>query len=288
MKTMSDDNDDSTAVSVAASTSTATAAELNQNRLMCENCSNDRFFADFSSNACEKCANSRSIALICVNCNRIHCATCKQKQKPAATAVVAATSKEKARLPLQLTIHAARGYVYAAGPAIERAAARFLSAVPTDWVMNRQRRDGGDEHHITVLSKFDLAAISANRNEVLRAFADTLPVYDGSNEPFQVLGVGSAVDGDSVAVFVVVEWPELDVVRTKLGLPHHDPHITLGFKRADIHGVSKNITALISDDVDAVADRLASLKLSKGGGGGGGGGKANNNKNTAARGRKKK
>lgn len=284
--TLSDDNDDSNAAAASASI----AALSNQNRFFCETCSNDRFFAELSSSACGKCAKSRSIALICINCNRSHCATCKQTQKPA-------TTTEKLPLtnqPAPLTIHAARGYVYAAGPAIERAAARFLSAVPTDWVMNRQRRDGGDHHHITVLSKFDLAAISAGRTEVLRAFADTLPVYDGSSEPFHVLGVGSAVDGDSVAVFVVVEWPELDVVRTKLGLPHHDPHITLGFKRADIHGVSKNITALISDDVDAVADRLASLKLAKGGGGGGGGsGKANNsnnnnNSNKATRGRKKK
>lgn len=130
--------------------------------------------------------------------------------------------------------------------------------------MNRQRRDGGAKHHITMVSRMDLNDVSASRAEVVRAFSETLT---GDGEPFQVLGVGSAVNGDSIAVFVIVDWPQMNEVRAKLGLPRHDPHITLGFKRADIHGVSKNVTTLISDDVNVVTERLATLKRTGGGGG---------------------
>lgn len=249
------DNDNEIAeLKVNASSTSATS------RIVCEKCANDRFFAESSANddACLACSK-RALMLICTNCNLKRCASCAERPAAPAVAVAATSSSTQS-----VTISAERGYIAATGPAIERAAARFLGAVPQDWVLNRQRRDGGAKHHITLLSRMDLNGVAASRAEVVRAFSETL--VDGG-EPFQVLGVGSAVSGDSIAVFVVVDWPQMHAVRDKFGLARHDPHITLGFKRADIHGVSKNVNALISDDVDVVTERLAALK--RGGGGGG-------------------
>jgi len=78
------------------------------------------------------------------------------------------------------------------------------------------------------------------------------------------LGVGSATDGDNVAVFLVVEWPEVASVREELGLPPSDTHITLGFKRSDVHGCAKDATTLLAGDesqIDALADKLASVAV---------------------------
>jgi hypothetical protein len=157
-----------------------------------------------------------------------------------------------------LTIAFEKGYVSAQGPAVERAAARFVSAVPGAWVQNRQRRDG-EHHHVTLLSKFDLQAISVSREQVLDMFRDALSPGAETREPFGVEGVGSVTEADgNTAVFVVLDFPELSQVRERLGLKaRQDPHITLGFKRSDVHDVRKDATTLLPDEsLDELSARL--------------------------------
>jgi hypothetical protein len=157
-----------------------------------------------------------------------------------------------------LTIACEKGYVSASGPAVERAAARFISAVPGAWVQNRQRRDG-EHHHVTLLSKFDLQAISVSREEVLDMFRDALSAGAETREPFGVEGVGSVTEADgNTAVFVVLDFPELSQVRERLGLKaRQDPHITLGFRRSDVHDVRKDATTLLPDEsLDELSARL--------------------------------
>ncbi len=49
---------------------------------------------------------------------------------------------------------------------------------------------------------------------------------------WQALGVGLARDGADEAYFVAVHWPAAQRLRTRLRLPEHHLHITLGFRSA--------------------------------------------------------
>ena len=45
--------------------------------------------------------------------------------------------------------------------------------------------------------------------------------------------------GGNFSLMVVVEWMELQELRSSFGLPPNDPHVTVGFRDHDIHGVAK-------------------------------------------------
>lgn len=59
------------------------------------------------------------------------------------------------------------------------------------------------------------------------------------------LGLGRVAHEDTVAVFVVLEWPAANALRVSLGLPPQDFHVTLGFSRTDVHGVRKDKSTLV-------------------------------------------
>lgn len=91
--------------------------------------------------------------------------------------------------------------------------------------------------------------------EVLRKIAELV------TRDFDVLGVGSASAKSNATVFVVVKWPQMNQVRAAFGLEHKDFHVTLGFKQSDIHGVAKDETSLVGDDVDQLAAKIAAMKV---------------------------
>lgn len=59
------------------------------------------------------------------------------------------------------------------------------------------------------------------------------------------LGLGRASNKEGcVAYYRVLVWPEINRIRQELGLEPHDLHVTVGFKTADVHGVTKDATTL--------------------------------------------
>ena len=53
----------------------------------------------------------------------------------------------------------------------------------------------------------------------------------------------------------------LDAARDELHLPKQDFHVTLGFAHADIHGVAKDASTLMSDDLERIAAKFAKLAI---------------------------
>ena len=60
-----------------------------------------------------------------------------------------------------------------------------------------------------------------------------------------MLGVGKAESKGNTSYFVVCESDKLDAVRTRLGLPKQDLHITIGFDKRDVFGVVKDKSSLL-------------------------------------------
>jgi|ETNvirnome_6_100_1030635.scaffolds.fasta_scaffold08526_4 hypothetical protein len=124
---------------------------------------------------------------------------------------------------------------------------------------NKFERDG-HEWHITVVGAREISqaikqikvqnpelskkqAKERIKNIIINNFKEnvkTSPTYKG---------VGVVEDEDNAAYFVVVDWPEMQNVRHNIGLDDKDFHVTLGFKIKDIHGVSKDDSTLINEDI---------------------------------------
>lgn len=93
------------------------------------------------------------------------------------------------------------------------------------------------EWHIAIISPLEYPAIK-RRFHILPQeirFA-TAPQY---------LGLGSATKGDDATYFIVVHWPEAQEFRIKNGLPKIDLHITIAFRKNDIHDVPKDSSTLL-------------------------------------------
>ena len=124
---------------------------------------------------------------------------------------------------------------------------------------NKFERDG-HEWHITVVGAKEINQAIKNlkaenpelskkqakqqiKDTVINNFKEnvkTSPTYKG---------VGMVEDEDNAAYFVVVDWPEMQNVRHNIGLNDKDFHVTLGFKIKDIHGIPKDNSTLINEDV---------------------------------------
>lgn len=145
-----------------------------------------------------------------------------------------------------------KGYLALHGESVEFAAhSHGLADVPQDWRAHREDRDGL-EHHITLVSRTELehlALAQTGAKKVTKEFvSDLLWTFacDVRND-WVARGRGQVQDGDSIATFVVVNWPQANLWRAEQGLAKSDFHITLGFSRSggDIHGVPKGESTLI-------------------------------------------
>ena len=167
------------------------------------------------------------------------------------------------------------------GTGIENAVDALVDCVPPAWRAQRERRDNGASHHVTLLSKRDLAKVQASGLDAAHAVDVLASALQRAAKAcrtdaellFRVLGVGSAVDSGSaggkkgnanVAVFAVLDCAALNEARATLNLPAKDLHITLGFARADVHDVAKDASTLIgsTDELDRITAKLTKLSIS--------------------------
>ena len=130
--------------------------------------------------------------------------------------------------------------MYVEGAHVDAAATPVIDSIDKNWVLNRERRDGGSTHHITIVEKRELHRLSKNGAELVRLFAQGIADDRDKRkltEPFDSLGffrwayystnvffskvlmhsVGIASEGQGAksncAVFVVVDWPAINVCR---------------------------------------------------------------------------
>jgi len=115
--------------------------------------------------------------------------------------------------------------------------------------------DGSASYHITLCLPFEFEAlpgVEAPSKRKLRELclsrckqlcADAAELSLARAAP---LGIGRLEQDDgNFALFVVVEWPELQALRARHGLPPNHPHVTVGFRDSDIHGRAKDRATLL-------------------------------------------
>ncbi|CDF40315.1 unnamed protein product [Chondrus crispus] len=154
------------------------------------------------------------------------------------------------------------------GPEIERVCASLVEKIPPACAERRVHMRG-NPHHITIIRPPEISHLSNyykhGKQRLLSKAFESL-----KHSTMQILGVGrvrgptkrtkrksSALPESTVAkgvvvepalaeaYFVVVEWPAGNALRTELGLPPIDFHITLGFSVKDIHDVRKDRSTLV-------------------------------------------
>jgi hypothetical protein len=123
---------------------------------------------------------------------------------------------------------------------------RLESELGEDFLLytgNQIARDGG-KYHITVINVMDYGRLvkSLGMDKFLSGLE---PILEYEIDDLDMLGVGKAESKGNTSYFVVCESDKLDAVRTRFGLPKQDFHITLGFDKKDVFGVTKDKSSLL-------------------------------------------
>jgi SAM-dependent methyltransferase len=150
------------------------------------------------------------------------------------------------------------GFVGYGGTWVAETAREMSPLVPAEHVARRDTVRAGRAHHMTVVGAKEVRLLPYALKGDMRELVATLQALlkqphgleSGSSGDPRAVGVGRVVDpADDAndAYYVVVEWPAGAAARAKLGLPPHDFHITLGFRKRDVHGIRKDCDTLISD-----------------------------------------
>jgi len=130
--------------------------------------------------------------------------------------------------------------------------------VKPEYIASKEKRDGLI-HHITLLTKPEVSTVlkhirtvgehvtwktkkSTEKND-LEYLLDFLS--DQLEDDLTDLGLGMQSSNKNEAYFKVVQWPSAAALRTALGLPPKDLHVTVGFIFADIHDVKKDRSTLL-------------------------------------------
>lgn len=112
---------------------------------------------------------------------------------------------------------------------------------------NQIQRDGSD-FHISVVSYSEIEMVISKIG--VNRFNDILDSYRKKTYTPEFLGLGQVTYKTEQTFFVVVKDKILNDFRSEIGLTNKDLHITLGFKRRDIHFLPKDETTLIKNDSD--------------------------------------
>ena len=102
------------------------------------------------------------------------------------------------------------------------------------------------EYHITILSPDEMRMLMDRHGwtwEVLHTKLNGAPIHGSP----KYLCLGKAEKESNAVYYIVVEWPDLQDIRRKMGFDPKDLHITLGFREGDIHDVPKNASTCIAN-----------------------------------------
>ncbi|MEM9810057.1 MAG: hypothetical protein AAF788_02425 [Pseudomonadota bacterium] len=101
--------------------------------------------------------------------------------------------------------------------------------------LTRRRERNGQQHHITLVAPPEMTKVIRSRRVVGRQLS------------FAVQGAGCVKAPDGKSYFLLLDAPCADQLRSLLGLPNKDFHLTLGFSPQDIHTMRKNRSTRILD-----------------------------------------
>tara|TARA_R110000772_G_scaffold20466_5_gene56960 strand:- start:116025 stop:116747 length:723 start_codon:yes stop_codon:yes gene_type:complete len=122
---------------------------------------------------------------------------------------------------------------------------------------NRDKRDNQYDFHSTVISVMDYNKLSKQMGGEFQKRVDIIQSLDITDLTFK--GVGTAERSDNQSYFVVLDSPTLDEIRSSVGLPKIDFHITLGFDRKDVFGVRKNEVIKKKSRLSKIVDKQYSI-----------------------------
>lgn len=134
-------------------------------------------------------------------------------------------------------------YIGVAGAQVQRVGEMLARHVP-DEARETREEARGKKLHVTVVGPPEFRMLL--QDGMFAERADLLEFLKRHLErsQFTARGVGMTSEDDCTAYFAVLDWPAAQHCRAKLGLPHEDLHITLGFTNFDIHNVDKSIRTL--------------------------------------------
>jgi len=120
-------------------------------------------------------------------------------------------------------------------------------------IRNKLARDKGFFFHVTIISPPEVKDIvnrmaadkAMSKSKASDEFKAEVEAFGLTDSGLKSLGLGKAEKGSDVAYFAVLDWPDAQKLRAKFGLSDFDFHTTIGFVKADVHGVRKNRSTLI-------------------------------------------
>ena len=120
-------------------------------------------------------------------------------------------------------------------------------------IQNKLNRDKGFFFHVTIFSPPEVKDIvnkmaaekGLSKSKASDEFRAEVEAFGLSDSGLKSLGLGKAEKGSDTAYFAVLEWPAAQDLRAKFGLSPFDFHTTIGFDKADVHGVRKDRSTLI-------------------------------------------
>lgn len=100
------------------------------------------------------------------------------------------------------------------------------------FIYNKNQRDG-EKYHSTICNVMDFNKLSLTSKKYI---LDKI----GTEHDIKILGIGKASNSKGNKTnFIVIESESLQEIRQMIGLDKMDFHITLGFDKKDVFGVSK-------------------------------------------------
>ena len=120
-------------------------------------------------------------------------------------------------------------------------------------IQNKLNRDKGFFFHVTIFSPPEVKDIvnkmaaekGLSKSKASDEFRAEVEAFGLSDSGLKSLGLGKAEKGSDVAYFAVLEWPDAQDLRAKFGISPFDFHTTIGFDKADVHGVRKDRSTLV-------------------------------------------
>lgn len=72
-----------------------------------------------------------------------------------------------------------------------------------------------------------------------------LDKYIGQEVKIDILGLGKAENNTNKTFFLIINSPDMNIIRTENNLKPYDLHITIGFDKKDVFNQSKGLDSMI-------------------------------------------
>ena len=150
-------------------------------------------------------------------------------------------------------------------------AAPFMAHVPAECQAKRAARDGRDLH-ATIVAPNEMSegvspsGIPYNACIVDAILSDSLPVEKKTGrltielDDLVIFGLGKQQKGDDEVFYILCYCQKFNFLRKRLGLPVYAYyHLTLGFRFADLHGISKDMNTLVVKAAPLKLERIHTI-----------------------------